>query len=395
MTLPVDTPLGQLEIVEVYLYYDGPKLFICRNSTQQLYLANWIEGGKENTWLYVALSFKRLRQLQRGEISLHDAFLLAENDYVYLVKLSNEDSLLDLLSFRGRDLPPEWLPIEGEFLERTDDDSLLEHGASAAAAIAKMSGREVLFMRLYDNEPLRQGAPAQGLGQLLLSLQGSVNAFAQSLSGRTTARGTIPGELLSASELSVVETYAGSFGVHLASTAGVNPSKESLAGDAIEELITLIDVGSDAERLRVRLSKLRRRAASRYRALLAAIVAANTDFQVNWGSVKAGRGRSAKLAIGVARDALSAIQNIETNLTEILQVEGVLIGINIRTKYYEITSRVDGKKYSGAIATEAVTDVQHATINESYSATLRLRTDTNPITGEERSHWDLTSLKHL
>jgi len=270
-----------------------------------------------------------------------------------------------------------------------------EYGAYAAAEIARNSRREILFTRLYDNAPARHEAPAQRLGQLLVSLQGSIDAFAQALLGRTTARGIIQGEILSGRELAVIGTYDGSFGVQLATVAGVDMFGQSLVGDAIEELISLIDVGSDPEKLRVRLSSLRQRAASKYRALLTAIVTANTDVQVHWGSARGDRGRSAKLPIDIAREALTAIQSIETSLAETLQVECTLIGLNIRTKFYEIRTRTDRKKYSGEIADEAIADVQHAVINDLYAAMLRLRIEANPITGEERFRWELTALKRV
>jgi hypothetical protein len=394
MTLPVDTPLGRLEIVEVYLYYDGPRLFVCHSPSQQLYLANWIQGGEEDTWLYVALSRPRFNQLRRGEISLHDAFTLAEDNFVYLLRLALDGSLRELKNVPSHDLPPEWLPLEGEHLELSVDDSLPEYGADAAAEIARNSRREILFMRLYDNVPMQHEAPAQRLGQLLVSLQGAVAAFGQALLGQTTARGVISGEILSGTELAVIGTYDGSFGVQLATVANVDMFGQSLVGDAIDELIALIDVGSDPEKLRLRLSSLRQRAASKYRALLTAVVAANTDVQVHWGSARADRGRSAKLPIEIAREALTAIQSIETSLAETLQVECTLIGLNIRTKFYEIRTRTDRKKYSGEIADEAMADVQHAVINDPYTAMLRLRIEANPITGEERFRWELTALKH-
>jgi hypothetical protein len=40
-------------------------------------------------------------------------------------------------------------------------------------------------------------------------------------------------------------------------------------------------------------------------------------------------------------------------------------------------------------------DVQHAVINDPYTAVLRLRIEANPVTGEERFRWELTALKHV
>ena len=67
--------LGELEIVEVYDYYNFPLLFSCKNDTGKKYIAFIADelSGHE-MWLYVEVSFKRLDMIKSGSVSLHDTF---------------------------------------------------------------------------------------------------------------------------------------------------------------------------------------------------------------------------------------------------------------------------------------------------------------------------------
>jgi hypothetical protein len=47
-------PVGNLTVFEVYVYYDGPKLFACRNASEQVFIAVWIDdGATHDSWLLV------------------------------------------------------------------------------------------------------------------------------------------------------------------------------------------------------------------------------------------------------------------------------------------------------------------------------------------------------
>ena len=77
------TGLGRLEIVETYVYYDQPVLFSCKSPAGRLYLAVATDKNEEHeTWLYVAVSAKRLNLIRSGAIDLHDAFAEPEDGFL-------------------------------------------------------------------------------------------------------------------------------------------------------------------------------------------------------------------------------------------------------------------------------------------------------------------------
>lgn len=76
-------------------------------------------------------------------------------------------------------------------------------------------------------------APSRSLGLVLTTFQELTAALAQAVRGEATARGRIPPDILSASELRVVDTFAASFGVELAAAQIGDLFGGSVASDAL------------------------------------------------------------------------------------------------------------------------------------------------------------------
>jgi hypothetical protein len=67
--------LGELEIVEIYDYFNVPILFSCRNAASHLYIVLFADYLPEyETWLYVEVSLMRLNLIRSGKVNLHDTF---------------------------------------------------------------------------------------------------------------------------------------------------------------------------------------------------------------------------------------------------------------------------------------------------------------------------------
>ena len=87
--------LGKLEIVEVYIYYDQPVLFSCKNAAGHLYLVLAAdENDQYETWLYAAVSVERLNHIRSGAIDLHDAFADSEDGFLLQVIVPYDDQTL-------------------------------------------------------------------------------------------------------------------------------------------------------------------------------------------------------------------------------------------------------------------------------------------------------------
>jgi hypothetical protein len=122
--LPQLTILGRLKTIEVYEFYDIPRLFSCRNASGQHYLALSIdENDFSQTWLYVALSQERFQELRTGQLELRDAYLNAENEMVFkVITYQDHHDLIELVYCT--DIPEDWLPLAGEVLSSSFDAAL-------------------------------------------------------------------------------------------------------------------------------------------------------------------------------------------------------------------------------------------------------------------------------
>lgn len=111
--LPINTILGKLETIEVYEYYDIPRLFTCLNQYGYYYMALSVsDTDLHHIWIYALVSKKRLKEIRVGEVDLHDVFKETEDRCVFKVTtLSNEpDTAIRVMC---KDLTDEWLPIKG------------------------------------------------------------------------------------------------------------------------------------------------------------------------------------------------------------------------------------------------------------------------------------------
>ena len=67
--------LGELEILEVYDYYDFPTLFSCKDAAGSLYIATLAKSlDDSDIWIYAKMSYDRLCLIQCGDINLYEAF---------------------------------------------------------------------------------------------------------------------------------------------------------------------------------------------------------------------------------------------------------------------------------------------------------------------------------
>jgi hypothetical protein len=83
-----DLPIiGHLEVLDVFAYHDGPRLFTAKDAVAGLFLVEWAaQGDSGEVWLVAPLSAARYRSLALGEITFRFAFTESELGFVYEVR---------------------------------------------------------------------------------------------------------------------------------------------------------------------------------------------------------------------------------------------------------------------------------------------------------------------
>ncbi|MBD1888996.1 hypothetical protein [Coleofasciculus sp. FACHB-SPT9] len=259
------------------------------------------------------------------------------------------------------------------------------------SGIAKDKNREILKIKFnFIFEQGKRQFPAKKMGMVLTSLQDLFDAVGQAETGKFSDTGKIQKEIVEKTELSVFETFKGSFGVKLA--LAPNPEQleifeSPLAEKVSESFLELIkrSNNSDKEKLKEFLLRLKRRSASRYRKFLMSLISSEADLFIDWGSQNPDKGGQAKLSFDNTVNTVDFINKMEAETPEEYKIIGELLSASKIKNSIEIQSFEDSKKYSAKISEQIANNTEvELTIGKFYSTTIQEITSINPATGEEK-----------
>ncbi|NOT13969.1 MAG: hypothetical protein HOP21_00045 [Methylotenera sp.] len=390
--LPKNSELGKLKLLEVFEFYDFPRIFTCKNSIGTLYFGLSVsETNDELEWLFAPASLERHNSIRSGNIDLRSAFTRVEDDFVYLVNTDKSHDYKTLERINVSRLKNEWLPIEGEKLN-LHTHTVINQNETDPATVAHRELRETLNVIINPKNKNRTEAPARKLGSLLEAIQELLDALGQKINGNPTIKGAISSDILSATEVELALLFPGSIGLQLKAKNSCDLLGDSLAGEALQELLNLASARGDKDLLSNKLHSLRGRSASKYKLFLESISSLETDLKLDWGSPKEGRGQSINLSKTEILKALEIVSEINVEMADEIEIQSTLIGLNIRTMTYEILS-AENEKFAGKISEEAKAEAANATINNRYIAKLKQLIEVQATTGEEKTRWLLTGLR--
>lgn len=115
---------GDLQVVEVYFYYDGPKLFSLYSKTKDTYFLVFMvadenkEGEESETLLYLPLSPKDFELAINGKRDLYDSFKFSKTGTAWAVTYNYSISY-DIPSIEEKAvnaISKDWLPYPDTFL---------------------------------------------------------------------------------------------------------------------------------------------------------------------------------------------------------------------------------------------------------------------------------------
>lgn len=389
--LPQGTILGKLEIHHVLEYYDFPRLFSCRNSTGQLYIAlSTFDDETECHWLYVPVSSGRLNTLFTGEIPLREAFLKPEGGYLWVVE-TYTDRHANVNYVLPEQIEEDDLPAPTYFVT-TEEQIDGEPSVLRPKQVAESTRRETFDYHIYPDDPRAHEIPARKLGGILTTTQELIDALGQAATGQPSVRGPIAAGLLQQTKVNVTHVFRGSFGVQFRSVQYSDLLNDSTISEALAEFSNLLLAGDSEDLLSNKLHFLKGRVASKYRRLLKELTDINSGLLLEWGSVQKAKGGRFSLSSEQTRRAYTIVDRIDIALAEEITVSGQLVGFNSRTQRYEIRSTADAKTYAGRVSDDARIEVTNPAIGEFYNVTLRILVETQSTSGDELIRWVLVGL---
>jgi hypothetical protein len=391
--LPINTPLGKLELQRVVEYYDFPRIFTCKNSTGQIYFAiSTYDDAEEFHWIYLPISSLRLSAIFAGATSLRQSVLEPEGGFLFFVRTFT-NGRTEFSYALPEQISDEDLPDDG-YVINIQDEPNSRSATIDPKMVAQASKRETFNYRIFPDEPTMHEIASRKLGGILTSTQELLDALGQSSNGQPSVRGPISAEILEKTRVNVAHVFEGSFGVQFRASQFSDLLDQSLISSAISEFSNVITAADSEDLLSNKLHSLKGRVASKYRRLLKELSDINSGLELNWGAVQHDRGGIFSLTKEQVRKAYAIVDKIDIEMADEVVVSGKLVGFNSRALRYEIQSAEDDKSYSGKVADDAVIDVMNPAIGEYYSAKLRMLVETQSTSGDELIRWVLVNLSH-
>ncbi|WAM19476.1 DUF6575 domain-containing protein [Rhodococcus sp. JS3073] len=270
--LPQGTSLGRLRLEETFEYYDGPRLFSCRSTTGQLYVAAWAEEGTDHDlWLYLPISQERFDVTRSGGITVRDAFVNPE-DAAFLVKIPFDGQSRDTIEqvLDGESIADDWLPDPSYRIELQTNTAPPALSPGELAARAQRELRPMLRVEIDPVDSRRTAAPTRAVGNLLVLTQNLLDNVGYSLrtnGQETSQRGRVPTDIQEAMSSEVISLTAASFVIDIASTGFVN-----LFGSPFEEtsteIVKVFALDDEGEEFKEQVGKFNSRAAKSFRKLV-------------------------------------------------------------------------------------------------------------------------------
>ena len=389
--LPQSTVLGKLEFFEVYEYYDQPCLFSCKNLSGQIFISVWVDTKEiGDVWLYAPISSIKFRSLRSKEIDLRSIFTDSEDAFVYeiLTKFDNlDESIVTVIACN--EITEDYLPDPNQFIQARTH---LEYEEIKEIAINKK--REVLNFIIHRQQKNSNEISIDTLGDILNSIQEAIYAIGQLKEGKSQSN-VVPYQIVEQTTLVTSKVFSGSFGIQI---EGIFFEEdllgESLVGRCIEELVNLINIGANPEKLQGRLNLLQKKSASKYKAFLEAItVSGATRINLEWASPTPGKGGTAEISLGIIREVIEIINNTKLASETIIITLVKVVMIHFETEKITLEQLKPKKKYQCVITQKALKDVETVSSTTIYTATIQEYVMLAPIIGKETHEYELVQLK--
>ena len=359
--------LGELEIVEVYDYFNVPILFSCRNSVSHLYIVLFADHSPEyETWLYVEVSLTRLNLIRSGKVNLHDAFAKPEMGRLLKAMIPHSNSAeLGSEYITPDQLHSNVFPPVNEYLNLGDTPLFSE---TNLVEIAKSSGREIVGLNFNSIEEYSSEAPILPLGKTLTRFQNVINTIRMVRSESKQ----INEEIRNSMQLSILAIQPGSFDITLASKKeNTIPMWDipTVQGETISEFLNLLRSKDSDSDLKDILKRLQSRVAEEYKRLLISLSESGADTTFSWASPKSDEQETVSLLKSEIPKLIEILQTFQEEQEMSFTVIGELDGLVISGRKFKI--KTENKNYTGSILKDADSSIKNATMSRRYKAEIK------------------------
>lgn len=379
--------LGELEVIEVYEYFNMPLLFSCKNLVGSFCIALCADDLPEHDmWLYTEVSPKRLNLLRFGLINVHDVFVKPEMGRLLKATIPHNNSAV----FSSKYVDPEELsenvfPPVDKFLVPKNTPILPE---TSSVEIAKSRGREIISFNFNSNQEYNAEAPALKLGNILTSFQTIMNVIEMERLGYSQVSPHIKNKM----QFYTLVSQPGSFDIKLASKEEDSMLQldlfdkktqqiESEQKAAISHFFDLLRSKNNIPHLKNILTKLGLKTTNEYKKLLKSLNKLDTDVTLSWTSPSESEDEVVSLLKQEIPMFVETLKVIKEEQEKPFTIFGDLIGLSLATNRFEIQTKDEPiKPIKGYIQKDANSAIKNATISRQYRATIKEVLKKNEVT---------------
>lgn len=415
----IDPTGGPLWIHKVLVDYEGPQVFLAKNSGRSQFLAmHALPQRSTERWLYVRISQARATRLERGHESLRRAFedyeftppVIArfDGDHSTIDFHPDEDELrrlyphVDSFLDTPSDLAPDNLKVPAIVhshvpslpdviapLWETDSQVIefFRRARTPALVASKITRRPVLDIAFAVGKD-RTDYPIRKLGSVLTSTQSVFDALCASSS--SPDRGPIPREYTAAAELVATASFPSSFGIRIEADHG------SLIGDtllevAIGKFVSAIQAVKIVEEFDKTLQSFPTRAQRHFKSFATALKKGRSSFMIEAGLPDYDETIKAHLSISDVDWLYQRLRQKVSDVERVFETKAKLIGASVKSGFFMIMTE-DGAEYSGKMSDVALSNISEKRINFTHWVKIEERVVVNESTGDETYKYTLLDI---
>ena len=364
--------LGELEIIEMYEYFNGPIIFACMNYATHLYIGIYSQRLPEHEmWLFAEVSPMRLSLVRSGEISLHHAFAKPETDRLLQAMIPHSYSKsaeLNTMYVDPNELKIDVFPSTDNFLDFKDVPAFMQTYSVDSLKLAKSLEREIIEVKLDYYEEYKTEASLHSVGRIFTCIQNIVNTISMVETKLREASDNIQ----DAMQLSILAFERGSFNIKVASkkpNMELFESDTTIQHDVISEFINLLQSKDNRSEFKEWLIELKPEVAKKYKTLLQSLDKSESNTTFSWASPNLSEQKRVFFSKNEIPNLIHTLNTFQDEYSDQFTVIGRFNMLDFGNRKFEIIA--DGKSYKGRYLKDVDKTINNATMNLEYNALIQ------------------------
>lgn len=343
MTLFAALPiLGEVFFHNVYLFYDEPLLFSCKTNNGAFFFVEKLPDDDCERWLMTPISIELLKLLEANAVEIRSVFL-DPSCRLSLIRHTENDEY-SISAFDIDNLTDDLLPLPGEFLDYDPSNIIVNH-LTNRLTLAETDKRDVIDIALEVNDSHEQEIECSKLTKTLTVFQDLMD----SLVNNNQLLDHKHKKIKNRCEMKLSELFAASFGARLLSAENSGLFNNTIVSDALAELKIILNAGGSPKAFHDYLSTCQLQVLTPYLKFLQTLSEQNIGIKIASASPN-GCQTSIHITTDNAKSRIAIAKKQLKDINEIVVIDGVLCGIDLRRKKFILHSITEEQYIKGGIS---------------------------------------------